>query len=443
MEADRVTQGGVLDAPLKSSTIERFPYKKASSPAQTRASSSDVETGNEPQEEEPLLERNPTKQKNSFKQFLDRFVPSNIGEVIFACVLWYTSGIGLTAINKEIFAVHHFNYPMSVTTLHFIFTCIGTYCGFALADKYNKKTGKDIPKMLKWPEVDWKKDWLSIVMIGSLTTVAIVFSNEAFAHVGISLMHVIKSFAPVSTYLVAAAFGLESLTWTLAGAVVAISASVLFAVQGLEGDMIGIVLVSLVVLMSAVRFVLIQYTGVRLSSLQQILVTQPVGLLLLLPFAVTMELPSLSHAVYGLYVSGNRDEIVSLSWLVAVSMFMALLVNFSNFYMVQVTSGLTLTVIGQVKLMCTVLMGELSFGETVPPGNWAALAICCTGLVIYSRVRADMKEAEKREKEKAALRENEGGRTNEEEGEGGPSRADSAEAETEAGGEGLDADKKR
>eukprot|EP00919_Chromeraceae_sp_WS-2016_P056905 GHVR01134992.1.p2 GENE.GHVR01134992.1~~GHVR01134992.1.p2 ORF type:complete len:173 (+),score=24.61 GHVR01134992.1:750-1268(+) len=153
-------------------------------------------------------------------------------------------------------------------------------------------------------------------------------------------------------------------------------------------------MISFVVFMSATRFILIQISGVKHTSMQLLLLTQPMCLLILLPLAYLFELDKATTQLQFLYIH-NYNTFINVIFLIFFSSAVAFVVNFANFFMVQQTSSLTITIVGQIKLLCTILMGELSFKERVPLGNWITMIACCVGLVAYSHIRTTTKQQQK------------------------------------------------
>lgn len=295
-----------------------------------------------------------------------------------ACVIgasvvsWYSASMIVTAINKYLFDVLEFHHPLLVTFIHLTFTSIFLHVGFP----YTGVPDRSISVR------NYLRFILPIALLGSAE---IALSNLAYTAVSLSVMTVIKSSAAVLTYLLSVLVGLEQLNYKLLAAVVAIVCSICLTVPGMEvRDSRGIVFLCVAVLATAVRWVIVHHQLQRhnYSTLQLLLLTQPLSALCLaLPTFIT-ELPHAAPAEYW----GNFP-VARIFVLVGVAIAFAFCVVFAEYRLVEHTSSASLTVAGVGKEILTILMSVALFGEVLTPRAAVGIACSILGILTYARLR--------------------------------------------------------
>ncbi|CEL94625.1 unnamed protein product [Vitrella brassicaformis CCMP3155] len=308
-------------------------------------------------------------------------------EIVYALLLWYVTGIGLTALNKEMFDIRGFNFPLLVTSLHFLAQSVA----LPLLLRYGGCLAA------KWRPLDWRRDGVMLPVIAACSAVAVISSNAAYVYSSIALMTTIKATIPLATYLCGISLGIEHLSWRLMGIVFMVSASIWLAIEGLEiQSWLGILLNGLVVISSAVRWCVVQCSCKHYSSVQLLAMTQPIATACMVPVALTLEATKLQQYCHGF--ASDRWGATLILLLVGLSTVMAFLVTYANFHLVSVTSGLTLALAAQTKFFLTILVGVLAYHERVQFMSWMGLVLCSVGIVMYGRLRAAEKAASKDDK---------------------------------------------
>jgi len=109
--------------------------------------------------------------------------------------------------------------------------------------------------------------------------------------------------------------------------------------------------------------------------------TSPFGLAGLLPIALYREARPLRA-----YLADSTETPLVVA-LVLVGAMLGFCLLLAELKVVQLASGLTLSVAGIFKELLTVLASAWLLGDTLTPTNMAGLAICLLGIALYNRSR--------------------------------------------------------
>ena len=110
--------------------------------------------------------------------------------------------------------------------------------------------------------------------------------------------------------------------------------------------------------------------------------TSPYGLLVLLPFALAME-----AAPCAAYLYDRSNDVVLVVALVLLGACLGLTLLLTELRVVQLASGLTLSVAGIFKEVLTVIAAAALLGDALTPIKVSGLLICILGIAMYQRSR--------------------------------------------------------
>lgn len=117
--------------------------------------------------------------------------------------------------------------------------------------------------------------------------------------------------------------------------------------------------------------------------------TAPFGVALLLPLALVVELGEARA-----YCQGSEDggstvaRLLALAALLCGGGLLAFVMLLCELRVVQLASGMTLSVAGVLKEVVTVLASVVLFGDSVTEYKAAGLGLCVVGILVYQRVSA-------------------------------------------------------
>ena len=296
--------------------------------------------------------------------------------------MWYLSSSLLIGANKILFDVLSIEVPLLVTFIHFSITSL------VLAAIRSKR-----PDITGGVQVTVYEFLCSILPVALCTAGDVGLSNMAYSRVPVSVMTILKSSAPVCIYTVAVIVGVERFRLRTSFVCTMIAVSIAFAVpsaNGLEeapGTYIeGIVMVVVAVGCLSVRWVLVQSLLRKHAPLQLLYLIQPTSALILLPFALTIELnTSLGRAIEG-------DSLVTAGLLIFGSAFAAMALLFCEYKIVHDTTSLTLSVAGIGKEVLTLTLSAIFFSETFTLRQIVSISFSILGILLYALDRAPGQE---------------------------------------------------
>eukprot|EP00923_Selenidium_pygospionis_P010349 GHVN01017986.1.p1 GENE.GHVN01017986.1~~GHVN01017986.1.p1 ORF type:complete len:286 (+),score=39.97 GHVN01017986.1:248-1105(+) len=205
--------------------------------------------------------------------------------------------------------------------------------------------------------------------------------------VSIAVITVMKSAICAVTYVICVAFGLEQFNLSLLAVVVGIIGSISLTVPAMEIESNwGIVVLVIAVISGALRWVIVHsqlhHTHLSYGAVQLSLLTQPVATVFIAFPAVLIDVPKI-----GASDTTDVQKATLALILIGVSVIFALSLIVTEYYIVRITSSLTLTVAGVGKEIFTILMSMIVFKEVIEflPAVGIGLSIAC--IIIYTYLR--------------------------------------------------------
>ena len=337
-------------------------------------------------------------------------------------LLWFISSTALSSFNKWIFGYKSFEYPLMLTSLHFLTQW--AYCIMApAASAYFSKSSNvvvdeccddvedasaqispDLPSCFR-PAVSRIKALppdgvahfplstflIMSVPIGMMSSLDIAFSNLSLSFISISAYVTIKSTAPAFVALFAWFFRLERFSYSLAFVVTAVSlgeaVSAMGGVvkdktggdEGASSSPFGLILCLAASVLSGVRWTLVQMLFTYLPKKYRkptvtVRITAPTMFALTLLVSVALEGP------------WNVFKEYNFAYVACAAFFggsIATIMILSEFELVARSSAVVLAIGGVVKELLAVAAGVLAFGDRLDALNIFGLAIVMSGVVVF------------------------------------------------------------
>ncbi len=254
---------------------------------------------------------------------------------------------------------------------------------------------------LRPPALTFSKLKHYVVPIGLVTAFDIGCSNVALRLLTVSFGTIIKSSGPVFTMLWGLVFGIEYFSGRVFLALFTISAGVGLATFGegaefvLKGFLLQLTATSLAGLRWALTQVLIDGHGEPMPPLAVVLYTSPATAIFVLPFAVLLEGgPALAHLS-----TLPRNDMLLLGVLVLAIGTLVFILLCSEYFLVDETSSLTLSVTAVFKELLTIGGGIVLFSEHVSLLNIVGFFTCQIGIAAYVYLRYTTQKPNNSEKE--------------------------------------------
>ncbi|KAL0040726.1 hypothetical protein WJX79_003172 [Trebouxia sp. C0005] len=311
----------------------------------------------------------------------DLFDTSDKGQLALN-VLLVAAYLGLNSIlnltNKWALGVYGFTFPLLLTTCHMAFSfCV--LLPFMIREPFRSKHRATL-----------EKQWKGLVAIGVYMAANVSLNNLSLVLITLSLNQVIRSAIPVCTATLAVFIEKKIPTGEEATGLIILTLGVMVAVW--EGSVSGSVTGLLLCCAGTVCNAAMMSTAGKVMSekvdvLRLTFYTAPVSCAVLLPLFLIRE--SQRFAVYWV------DHSTGVLLVLVCSSIVALSYNVIHSLMIQKTSAVTTTVLGEVKIVGLLLLSALLLGEKkaftgkMTVGVTLAMIGFCMILPYDSRIEAE------------------------------------------------------
>ncbi|XP_074644986.1 solute carrier family 35 member C2-like isoform X2 [Tubulanus polymorphus] len=292
-------------------------------------------------------------------------------------LFFYTFSIGLTFYNKKY--IMAFQFPLSITMLHL---CVKFLIALAIRSILYCKTGRDRV------ELGWRVYASKIAPTGISSSIDIGLSNWSFEYITVSLYTMTKSTCILFIMGFSILFGLEKKRWSLVLVVLCIALGLfMFTYQSTQFNLVGFLLVLTASFISGIRWTLaqlvVQKSEIGLSHpLDMIYHVQPWMIVGLLPLAIYFE-SKFVVTTDELFNTEDMQLVFINTVTLLLGAILAFMLEFSEFLLVSHTSGLTLSIAGIFKEICTLFLAATVNGDKMNPVNFIGLFVCLFGISLH------------------------------------------------------------
>uniref|UniRef100_A0A7R9UBX6 Sugar phosphate transporter domain-containing protein n=1 Tax=Pinguiococcus pyrenoidosus TaxID=172671 RepID=A0A7R9UBX6_9STRA len=293
------------------------------------------------------------------------------GGAAVACWLlaWFTCNIGITLLNKSVFATVDFRYPCILSTVHMLCNTVGAHVLLRLTGQKQKPLDG--------------RGWRTIVGISFLFAANIVVGNESLRYVSVTFNQVMASLIPVVVLGINVCQG-RRFSFVKIVSIVPIVIGVVAATCGdMNYTSLGVFLTSLFVVLAALKSVasnLLLVGEYKLEAFDLLSRMAPLAF-------VWMALLSVATGeVQSLRANWNRFTHGPAIFVVLFSAFVSVALNVTSFMANKVTSALTLSIAGNVKQVLLIVISTLLFNSDVTLLNGSGIAVVIISSAQYSVV---------------------------------------------------------
>jgi solute carrier family 35, member C2 len=276
-----------------------------------------------------------------------------------------------------------FKFPILYTTAHM---CI----------KYllSRLWARSSPQILITP-LTWTEILTTALPIGFATSLDVMFSNYSLLYISITLYTIIKASILIWTFLWGILFQIEPFHFRTLSAVFVIFFGISLAVfASTDLSFFGIFLVMIAAACGGIRWVLVQklLTSATASSSSSSACNSMISIYHFSPYSALSILP---FGLYNLFVFVSSDYYLSSSslnlWitfgLIVTGGIIAFYLILTEVYLVQITSSLTLGVLGQIKEMVQIVLSIIVFHDAISWMNGIGVVIAVLGVWWYKSIK--------------------------------------------------------
>lgn len=276
----------------------------------------------------------------------------------------------ITILNKTVFQFLDFEYPMALTAMHMLCSGIGSWVSCYILKVYEPA------------KLDMKREG-QMFAFSLLFTANIIFGNVSLRYVSVPFNQVMRATVPGATMLLSWMFLQQTFSLERKLSMVLVSMGVVTACYGdLDFTWFGFWITNVAVAMAALKVVVSSW------FLTGDLKLHPIDLL------NRMSWLALVQSLFFAYQYGEIDEIRerwdafgASDWMtIWATGVISFFLNISSFYVNQVTSALTLTVVGNVKQVAVIVLSVFIFNNPITLVNSIGVFIVILGGAYYSYV---------------------------------------------------------
>ncbi|XP_064209561.1 solute carrier family 35 member E4-like [Anguilla rostrata] len=297
--------------------------------------------------------------------------PQKMQHLLSAVFVWLVTGTTISSLNKWIFVVYDFRYPLLLSALHMLTAIVVDY-GLLKSRMVNGKAGGEEDGGLT---VGAR---FKVFMLSLTFCAGIAFGNVGLNYVQLSFAHMIYSTTPLFTLAISALLLGEHHHVIKYTAMMPICLGASFSIMGeAQYDQTG----------CFCMFAATMLRGVRSIQQSILLQEEKIGAVLLL---YLMSIPSFCILAVAALVLENRAELESplryggQVWaLVLLSCLGSVLYNLSSSCIITLTSAVTLHVLGNLTVVANLLLSQLLFGSQLTGLSCAGVGLTLAGMVIY------------------------------------------------------------
>lgn len=311
-------------------------------------------------------------------------------------IAWTLNNMGVTLLNKSVFAMVDFKYPFFLSFFHMACTSIGSQLIFFAIQKDNRRLAKNVeaapgclPRLLgkiARKELDRKGKYL-ILSFSLIFSLNIAIGNVSLKHVSVNFNQVMRSLVPAITIAMGLCMGKKFSTKRKMAACSVIIGVAMACFGDMEYTGLGFFYTVCCVLLAALKVVA---SGEMLTGSLKL---HPVDLLgHMAPLAMV-------HCLVLSLFTGELTEITK-RWSTELSPFVnvypiiivtmsgicSFTLNISSLMANKLTSPLTLCIAANVKQVTMIALSTVIFNVTIMPQNGAGIVIVLCGSAWYSYV---------------------------------------------------------
>lgn len=295
---------------------------------------------------------------------------------------WYAVSSTLVIFNKWFMTRWRgggFGFPLLTTCIHmFVKLCVTRLWLFFSPSEPT-------------PTDDWSTYLTLVIPIGICTVVDIALSNQSLIYIPVALYTTIKSSSLVFVFIFGVGLGLETFSWRTFLCVMALASGLGIAVlSATQISLMGVSLCLGAAVTGGLRWALVHYLVQSNRTSNHVVAVlykiSPVALLSLLPVAVLVEGEAALHSpildgVDGLYVPLQAFLLCLLGGSLATALI------FSEITLLNATSALTFSVIGQVKEIIQIILAMIIFNENLTTRSILGISFSILSAAYYRRIK--------------------------------------------------------
>jgi len=285
---------------------------------------------------------------------------------------WFVLNISIANVNKWIFSNYDFQFPVFLTLIHMV-------CSMVLSEAAIKGGWYPLKEI-----TTWRKWCLKILPLSAIFCASVAAGNIGLRYIFVSYAQIVTATTPLFTVLVMRLMTNFPLKWEIYLSMIPIASGVgLASWEEADFNLLGFIAIILATALRAMKSVwqglLLQDEDEKLDAISLLYYMSPPCVFMLFALTVTFE-PELLDINF-LWLTLMTGDLVL--WLI-LSGIIAFALNIMNLLVTKYTSAITLQVLGNVKVVLSIIVSVLIFHNKVTFIGWLGCTVTLLGVNWYS-----------------------------------------------------------
>jgi len=294
-------------------------------------------------------------------------------DTFLSVIGWFVFNISIANVNKWIFSNYNFRFPVFLTLIHMGCSMILS----AIAIRFGWSPLKEIGS--------WRKWMLKILPLAAIFCASVAAGNIGLRYIYVSYAQIVTATTPLFTVVVTKLLTKQSLKWEIYLSMLPIAGGVgLASWQEADFNLFGFMAIVIATALRAVKSVwqgiLLADDEDRIDPLSLLYYMAPPSFCMLFFLCLICE-PDLVLSSHSLSATFTDP---SLTFWLIISGFIAFILNIMNLLVTKYTSAVTLQVLGNVKVVLSIIVSVLIFHNEVSFLSWIGCSITLIGVNWYS-----------------------------------------------------------
>ena len=291
--------------------------------------------------------------------------------------LYMAAGPTLILLNKNIMSDHDFKYPITLSGLGMVAASLVSWSAIRFGGAPCKPEVYELISSKKW--------FTHCLPVGICKAATLTAGTATYMYLNVGFIQMLKAFSPVVVLVTSSFLKVEAPRGGVVLAVVLICSGTAFTCgYDPSAGVVGLSLHAAAAVTEAVNLVLTQYLlqNKSFSVLEAQFALAPPGVLFLALAAMALEWRSMAE-------TGRYAAVAEHPFKFLAAATLGLVINFLTFLVIQVTSSLTLKILGMVRNVALVGVGVLAYQEVVPFKEAVGFSVSLVGLCGYYYFKAN------------------------------------------------------
>lgn len=296
--------------------------------------------------------------------------------------IWFLLNISLTLLNKAMMVFFGFKFPILMSFIHMLFS---SYLGWIISADFDFIPQNEKFKDIRSQPGFEKKTFIRICLLSLIFTLNIVFGNSSLKYCSVAFVQVVRAIIPLITMVLSLIFLKAHYTFIQYVSCLVICIGVAFSCFGeINLTPVGLFVTVFGCFLSSLKSITVKLSlsgQYELHSLDLLARISPIAAIEMFFLALYKEEPEQMKK------SDKFEASIYCFFGVMLTGVIAFFLNLTNFLATAHTSPLTVTIVGCIKQVVTIVLSVIIFDKRLTTLNWIGIVITTIGSLWYSLIK--------------------------------------------------------